>query len=354
MKWDRIRLQPIYSGCPNRCRHCCDEGSPPFGDLMSLEDIQWIVAEFDRAWQDTFGTPAHFRILEDGFEPTVHQDFIRLRQYVMSFLPASRREEFDTLGTNGHGLARAPNWRSLFEELAAIGVRGLGFAVHGLEQEHDWFVQRDGAYQDITPSATRALDSGLNVSFEIHLNKRNLASFPAIVDALERLCSGRARIWCGVPGFYMNDRLRAFDSLRPTKADWGRLADTLERAPDRGSNTEAHWTRLLTEKGKFAGLCTYEPAGRGPEERALAWLRITPAFDVIEMFESRPPLPHGNLKRDGISRVWAGILEAVLPTMPEPEALAQSYGNFESEALHPGVDSVYMKLCDRYWQSRQV
>ncbi len=354
MQWQTLRLWPITSGCPNRCRHCCDEAGPPYGALMSLDDVKWIVGEFARVWEDTFGASAQVRIIQDGFEPTAHPDFLRLWQYALSFWPEERRGEFGTiLGTNGYGLARAGDWEHLFEEMLPAGIGTVGISVFGLEEEHDWFAQRKGAYQDIVIAAGRALDSGMGLNFEISLNKRNLASFSSIVEALEELGHGQARIWSGVPAFYMNDRLRAFEALRITKAEHEMIADALPRAPDRGSNTEASYTRLLTDKGREAGLCTYEAGGKGPDQRHLGWLVITPAFEVIERFDSRPSIPHGNLKREGVETVWASVLNAELPLMPEPDALARAYGDFPSEALHPGAGSVYMKLCDKYWAAAQ-
>ncbi|MFQ6041735.1 MAG: hypothetical protein ACE5PV_12830 [Candidatus Poribacteria bacterium] len=132
-----------------------------------------------------------------------------------------------------------------------------------------------------------------------------------------------------------------------------KIANQLPRAPDRGSNTEAFWTQHLAENGRNTKLCTYEPEGKGPAERKLGRLRITSAFDVIELFDSRPDVCHGNIKRDGIEKVWSSVLETILPSMPEPDALARLYGDFESETLHPGADGVYMKLCDKYWLDHQ-
>lgn len=350
--WEIIQLELVVAGCPNRCRHCCEEGGPPYGALINLDDVKWLVDEFESVCQGSMGKPPQFRI-DYPFEPTAHPDFIRLQEYVMSFIPKSRLHDFDLLNTNGYGLARVAHWESAFQSLIFMGIQGLGFAIHGLEAEHDWFVRRSGAYKDIMVATQRAIECGMKVEFEIHINKRNIMSFPFIVDTLEELGCGCARIDSGVPAYFMNDRLRTFEVLRPTKAEKDKIARELMRAPDRGSDTEAFWTQHLAENGRNAELCTYELEGKGPAERKLGRLRITPAFDVIELFDSRPGICHGNIKRDGIERVWNSVLETTLPPMPEPDALAHSYGDFKSEALHPGADSVYMKLCDKYWLDHQ-
>ncbi len=157
-------------------------------------------------------------------------------------------------------------------------------------------------------------------------------------------------MYSGVPGFYMNDRLRTFEQLRPTRTDKGLIADALARAPDRGSNTEAFFTSHLLENGPKANLCTREIGGKG-FERTPGRLRIMPSFDVTELFFSRPAIHHGNIKHDGIGEVWRRILETELPRMPDPDELARLHEDFESEKLHPGADSVYMRICDRYWNA---
>jgi hypothetical protein len=116
------------------------------------------------------------------------------------------------------------------------------------------------------------------------------------------------------------------------------------------ADIQAHWTRRLLDAGREACPHTYESPGKGPSQRTLARFRITPEFDVRELFFSRPAIDHGNLRRDGIDHVWHSILEADLRALPEPEELAALYGDLQSLHLHPGADSVYMKLCDTWWR----
>jgi MoaA/NifB/PqqE/SkfB family radical SAM enzyme len=317
---------------------------------MSLDDVKWLVGQFAHVFEGTIGRAPSVRCWLDTFEPTAHPDFVRLKAYELSFIPEAQRHEFDMLSSNGYGLARLEDWRPVYEALMAAGFSGIGFAIHGLEAEHDWFARRTGAYRDLIIAAQRALACGMRVWFEIHLNKRNLCSFSSIVDMLEELGGGKIRILAGVPGFFRNDRLREFETLlRPTRADIKPLAEVLERMKC-GVETEASWTERLLEKGREACPHTYEPGGKGPSERTLGRLLVTPDFDVKELFFSRPAIPHRNIKRDGIESVWRSILETELPRLPEPEELAHTYGDFGSETLHPGGDSIYMKLCDRYWR----
>jgi len=114
---------------------------------MSLEDVRWVVGEFQRACRHSPGDVPQLRLTFalDAFEPTTHREFIPLVEYVLSFEPESRRHQRDILGTNGYGLARNAEWEPTLRALMSLGIRTLGFAVHGLKEEHDWFVRRKGA-----------------------------------------------------------------------------------------------------------------------------------------------------------------------------------------------------------------
>jgi len=80
---------------------------------------------------------------------------------------------------------------------------------------------------------------------------------------------------------------------------------------------------------------------------------VLPDFALVEEFEGRPHISHGNLKQDGIERVWRHVLEVEVPAMPEPEELAQRYGDLTSEAMHPAAGSVYRLLADRHWRKQE-
>ena len=140
-----IGLEFMAAGCPNACRHCKDEGHPPFGDLLSLEDLEWSVEEFRKvATHDTVSNLWH--------EPTAHSDLIAL----LTFWQENSDEPKGTweyLATNGFGIARAGAPEDPLHELKKLGIHALSFNLHGLEQQHDWFACRKGAYQDIWTAA---------------------------------------------------------------------------------------------------------------------------------------------------------------------------------------------------------
>jgi MoaA/NifB/PqqE/SkfB family radical SAM enzyme len=354
--WNMISLDPITSGCPNRCRHCLDGGGPPFGALMSLDELKWVVGEFSRISATTFGTPLPVRAWPDGLEPTVHPDFLRMHAYCRSTFTREWRGEATCLSSNGYGIARATDYPALFAQLKADGVSGVGWAFHGLEEEHDWFVRRRGAFQDLVTAVRRSLECGMRFNAWVSLNNRNVSSLPALVDTIEELIRAQedAKLIVQVAGYFSNDRLRAFEALRPTAEEIAPQADLLARCGFEAETEAACVAQLARLESSESLTEVPEVAGAGPEERALGRLRISPEFEVTETFWTRPSLAHGNLKRDGIERVWRSILTTAVPEIPAPSELARCYGGAGSAALHYGPGSVYVKLCDAYWQEQGV
>jgi MoaA/NifB/PqqE/SkfB family radical SAM enzyme len=354
--WKLISLDANWSGCPNRCRHCLDGGGPPFGALMGLEDLQWLHAQFTEASAATFGTPLPVRIWPEGLEPTAHPDFLRMHAYCRSTFTKQWQKSEHYLSSNGYGIARAPDYPALFAQLRADGVTGVGWAFHGLEEEHDWFVRRRGAFQDLVTAVRRSLECGMRFNAWVSLNNRNVSSLPALVDAIEGLIRGQedAKLIVQVAGYSPNDRLRAFEALRPTAEDVAPQSELLARYGFEAKTEAACVAQLARLESSESLTEVPEVAGAGPEERALGRLRISPEFGVTETFWTRPSLAHGNLKRDGIARVWQSILTTRVPEIPTPGELARRHGNFGSTALHYGPGSVYVKLCDTYWRKRGV
>jgi MoaA/NifB/PqqE/SkfB family radical SAM enzyme len=354
--WNLISLDPITSGCPNRCQHCQDAGGPPFGALMSLGDVRWVVEEFSRASAATFGAPLPVRAWPDGLEPTAHPDFLRLHAYCRSTFTREWREESTYLSSNGYGIARAPDYPAPFAQLRADGLTGVGWAFHGLEKEHDWFTQRPGAFRELVTAIRRSLECGMQFMAWISLNNRTVASLPALVDTIEGLIRGQedAKLVVQVAGCFPNDRLRAFEALRPRAEEVAPQAELLARYGFEAETEAACAEGLARAESHEPLLEVPEVAGAGPEERTLGRLRVSPDFTVTGMFMTRPASAHGNLKRDGIARVWQSILMAVVPEVPTPRELARDHGDRNSTRLHPSTGSVYTKLCDTYWRERGV
>ena len=342
------------TGCTNRCRHCFSLGSPPFGELMTVEEVRWVVAEFERVLgTHTAERPVFIRV-EPPFEPTAHPHFVELHEFLVT--KCRDRSDDMCVNSNGWGLARIEDWQQAFARLKGLGFASLGTGVHGLPEEHDWFCRRRGAFADLAEAGRRALASGLDLTWEIHLNRRNLGQVGELIAKLRALSDGKAKIIWSISAFYMNDRLRALEELRPTEEDLGPVLDELLAVYQREEPiTEGAWVQRLAEDDPRINLYeAYAPARTESGQRSLGSFLVTPEFDVIEWFGSRPALHHGNLKTDGIERMWEHVLATELPQMPGPAELARRFGDASSRELHDGAASVYMKLCDTYWHRARV
>ncbi len=357
-----IVLEPNSTGCTNRCRHCCVEGAPPFGELMTLEQLRWVVDEFERLLQAFSPRRAIGIRLDVPFEPTAHPRFLDLYEYLMAKCMDSE-SRLSCLNTNGWGIVRWKDWREVLGKVKQMGVTSVGSAVHGLAEEHDWFCRRSGAFADLMEASRRVLASGLELTLEIHLNKRNLPQMRPLIEKLRQCTDDRAKVIWSISTYYMNDRLRALEALRPTEEDLAPLLDDLLAVYKRELPwTESAWVAWLRNPESDLGELyeAYEPAirmrggfGSDPGERSFGVFRVTPSFDVVEKFCSRPDLHHGNLKGDGSDVVWERIVDAKLSDMAKPAELAERFGDANSQRRHEGA-SVYLKCCDAYWHSAGV
>jgi len=222
-----------------------------------------------------------------------------------------------------------------------------------MEAAHDWFVGREGAFSDIEISAQRAFDSEMGVNFIVFLNNRNVSSLAAIYDRLKAVGRGQARIDTEIPAFYMNDRLQEFESIRPTKADMLSSVEAMEARPIVQGDSEATYTSGLREADPSSNEAAPLEGGKG-FDRPAGILRISASFDVTETDISRQPMFHGNLRSDGIEKVWESMLETEVPPVPALTELADRYGDFESDKLHPASCSVHELLRDRYWRDKAM
>jgi MoaA/NifB/PqqE/SkfB family radical SAM enzyme len=59
-------------------------------------------------------------------------------------------------------------------------------AFHGLEETHDRFICRRGAFRDLIEAAKAGLEAGLVPVFQFFITKRNVQQWPALFDQLKR------------------------------------------------------------------------------------------------------------------------------------------------------------------------
>jgi RNA polymerase sigma-70 factor (ECF subfamily) len=362
-RFDWIGLELHIAGCPNACRHCKDEGSPPCGELMSFDDAKWVVEQFRNLTKSE--PPVAKNICTVLYhEPTAHPDFLSLWQYHRDICEAMGCEEFpechSVLSTNGYGIARADDYRQMLKRLRELGIRMISSTLHGLEEHHDWFVRRKGAFRDIFLSAERAREAGFQIHFNGYLDRRNMKDFARhdiICEAgFEEKSQYKISLPLPVPTFVVGKRLRDYElSLRPRLSDFESLPSEwkpfLELSYDR--YTEGSWVKKILNDPTDPSL--KEGFSDISDGEGCFILAIDRFFDVYQRpynFDW-PPVKHGNLKTDGLAAILDRMEAWRPPKLPDLATLAERYGDINSTLIHRNAFSVRNKWLDSYWRDKE-
>ncbi len=345
--FDCIGLELHVMGCPLACKHCKDMGHPPFGRLMTLEDVDSVLRQFESLGCKLTVLPYH--------EFTVYPEGPALMKRCGEIYPDALT---DVLATNGHGIARRDDYQSLLQELADLGVKTFSYTTHGLPDRHDWFVGRPGAFQDIMTADDRADQAGFTSSFNIFLDRRNINDFLPLLDLLRKRKSLQYpdSIWICLPAYIPNDRLRKYEkTLRPTLSDLKPIEEPLRKFWDLPLDqyTEAAWTKKILADPLDPALNLIPPLDTSRQTLSLI---VDANFDLYERGEFTfewPPIKHGNLKAEPLETLLDRIRQWQPPKIPDTSTLAKTYGNPDSQLIHKYATSVHLKWIDLHLQRQK-
>ena len=311
------------AGCPNSCRHCGAEGGPPFGALYGLDELRRLAGEW--------GPLCVYH------EPTAHPGFPQV-------LAPSISVQASVLSTNGYGLARRPDWRDALSQLRDWGYEGVSCTLHGLEQRHDWFARRPGAFRDITTVSRQALEAGMWLHWNVYLDALNLPEIAPLVE----LC--RSEYGCSpvlsIPHHRVNARLWHYEELRPSlDAVAARVPEALLAAsfdPPLTELTEAAWATAWARAGDLRDFRhPMEPESWPPEEGDAVSLVATASREMELETCCGPRMPLGPLA-DGKAAILARL--RVLPgPHPGEDATLEDLRHEDGQLLHTSGFSVRYK-----------
>jgi MoaA/NifB/PqqE/SkfB family radical SAM enzyme len=185
------------AGCPNTCRHCSAKGHLPYGKLFSLEELRAIKNEWG---------PLTIR-----YEPTAHPNFPEIYHDDIAI------ENGGWLVTNGFGLAQRPDSAAVLEKLLRMGLHTLAFTLHGLQQHHDWFVCRPGAFDDILCATRGARAAGFSIVWQMFVDRRGIADVPGLVNLAQKEIGEDPSLV--IPYHRVGGRLRHYQEIRLTLSD---------------------------------------------------------------------------------------------------------------------------------------
>lgn len=368
--FDSIGLELHISGCPNTCRHCKDDGRRPFGAMMSLDEAKWIVKQFSDL---TKTDPPIFRKMGAFIhhEPTAHPDFLSLQEYCLE-VSDNPEELTGTFSTNGYRIARDENYVNTLQRLKKQGFNAIKSTLHGLEEHHDWFVCRKGAFRDIFLTAERAVEAGMVVGFNIFLDRRSTEDFADLVDFIrkfekdmsDRFGSGDVGLSVAIPRFMVGSRrLQIYESkLRPRLSDLEALRPELEQfiEPPYDRYTESSWMQKVLNQPSDVSMkqIVDEAAGDSDIEfyEGNAVLAVDRFFDVYErsFYYDWQPVKQGNLKTDGALAILERVRAYQPREYPDIGPLAQGYGDRDSTLIHIQLHSLRNKWIDANINSKSV
>jgi len=360
-RFDWIGLELHIAGCPNACRHCGAGGSPPCGELMSFDEAKWVIEQFRDLTKSE--PPVAKNICTNiCHEPTAHPDFLALGEYNKEICEDMGCEElpecYSVLSTNGYSIARADDYRQILGRLREFGTKMISSTLHGLEEHHDWFVRRKGAFRDLFLSAERAREAGFQIHFNGYFDRRNIKDFARLHDFIceagfEEKSQYNISWPPPVANFVVGKQLRDYElSLRPRLSDFENLPSewfdkpSSELSHDR--YTEGSWVEKILSDPTNPSL---KEGFSDVSDRDFI-LAIDRFFDVYQHSYNFdwPPVKHGNLKTDGLS-VILDRMEAWRPLhLPNLTTLAERYGDINSTLIHSKALSMRNKWLDIYFR----
>lgn len=323
--------------CVNRCWHCFCEGSPG-GGFLAEEKCIWILDRLAELKEQT-GLIV-FPMFYD--EPTLHP---RFKQIMIHQLKLGLIYDEWWFSTNGYGLARMSdtNW----EELAEAGFNAIRLTFHGIGEDHDRQVGREGAYQDLTRVIAKAEQYGVEWLGGMMLNAENQSMYERTRDAIERLGTPCSKFGWMLP----QSQGRALEAgNRPSKDDISRLISGRQG-----------WFA----EGEFVGKVLSDPELGNRTAKHLAcgivYLDLNEDLDVFygggcdgDPFSIiKEQVYLGSMKEDGIATAYQRYLDdPPAPARLLHEAswaeLARRYGDPDDSQVFHYTDLVGRKWAEAY------
>lgn len=313
------------AGCTNCCRHCGSDGYPPHGGFFSLDELRELRAQ---GWQAF-----------PYFEASAHPDFPAILGNDIC------GDECSYWSTDGYGLVRASDPPAVLQELRGYGWDFISLTFHGLEQYHDWFVRREGAYAELIQTTRLGQENGFGIHWNLFLHSGNLAEISQTIEVARKIKGGDP--WLELVVNHGNRRTWRYEKLRPSLRDvrerlgpwvleevW-KKSDKTPTEPER--LTEAHWLAEWQRAADEGG--DLKPFGVNAQD---PWLWISRQRKVY-LADPPPVRLLGDLSegREVLEERARALAATPLCPTPPPEAHAMFA---ESDLLHPSGASVRQKL----------
>jgi Fe-coproporphyrin III synthase len=161
--------------CNLKCVHCYSNSADiDYPDELTTQEGKKLIDDLAQ-----FGSPV---ILFSGGEPLIRKDLLELAQY------ATDKGMRAVISTNGTLITK-----EIAAKLKNIGLSYVGVSLDGLEETHDRFRGKKGAFAAAIEGIRNCREAGIKVGIRFTVNKHNVADVPDMFDLLrkekiERMC----------------------------------------------------------------------------------------------------------------------------------------------------------------------
>jgi MoaA/NifB/PqqE/SkfB family radical SAM enzyme len=324
-----VDVSLLATGCACSCRHCYASArhklEAPIDAARASEILDLLSPLFGRAEK---------RLVDIYYDLFDHPDVPGMVELLHE---RGLYGYFVGLATHGGGIARSPENRAFLADMKEMGTEFVQFTLHGMEETHDWFVRRKGAFRDLLAAAHAVQDAGLDLQLLAFANKRNIDELPGLSgllrdEGLFTLPDVPFHVFTHAPNGYASD----VEHLLPDYDDALKLKQSLTRGVLPTYRPEREWRQLALEG---------EHAHFGRKYRNAIYFAIDGNLNVTADFGAKPL---GNLRADDLPAIVRNMRrhEESMPeaavwreierdgTSPELVRLAEQWGDPTGKTLY--------------------
>ena len=164
----------VTQACNLKCIHCYARAvDQKYKEELTHDQALKLIDDLA-----DFGVPV---ILFSGGEPLMRTDLVDLAKYTV------QKGMRAVISTNGTLISR-----DKAHELREIGLSYVGVSLDGMEEVHDHFRGKKGAFQDAMSGIKNCKEAGLKVGLRFTMNRLNIDEMPKIFDLIEEYDIPRA------------------------------------------------------------------------------------------------------------------------------------------------------------------
>lgn len=159
--WNLVRR------CNLTCKHCYSTSADKdFQGELSGEEVRRVMEDLK-----TFGVPV---LILSGGEPLMRPDIFGISRQ------AKAMGFYTALSTNGTLISEEN-----IGEIHAVGYDYVGISLDGIEETHDRFRRREGAFDEALRGIRLCRDAGVKVGIRFTLTAENAADLPGLLRLME-------------------------------------------------------------------------------------------------------------------------------------------------------------------------